>query len=92
MSVKTLKNIMLAKKITFETLLHELGSIINNSVITCDGIIDAAWLKTLAIQTKVYNETTKSISRKTFRQKYFNKFLYFTSFLINCYSNIDSCQ
>ena len=52
------------------------GSIISDSVVICDKIIDS----------------TKSTSTKTVLCKiYFNKFLYLTILYINYYSNIDNC-
>ena len=50
---------------------------IDNSVITCDEIIDT---------TK--NSSNKSCSNR----QYFNKFLYFANLFINCQSIIDTCQ
>ena len=54
-----------------------LRSITDGSVITCDEIIE---------ETKNYSNKNRS------NKKYFHKFLYFTSFFINCHSIIDSFQ
>ena len=53
-----------------------LARIIDNSVITCDEIIET---------TKIVH--TKSVLTK----KYFTKFLYFTYLFINYHCIIDSC-
>ena len=75
-------------KCTYENGKY-VESIIDNSVIMCDEIIDLVQSATLAT-TKQQNSKNR-FNKKCFNKKHLNKFLYFTHLFINYFSIIDSC-
>ena len=62
-NVKIKKNIMCAKKILFGILLHVVAKIIDDSVITCDGIINKT--RTVGVKTVPTNFNEKKVNCKT---------------------------
>ena len=80
--VKTWKNIMCAKKITFGILLHVFVKMVNMTEL----LLVIQWLCVIKLKRK------KESSNKTHsKKKYLSKFLYFTCFFINYDRIIDYC-
>ena len=81
------KNIIYVKKIIFRILLHVAVKMIHiyqdDSLITCDGIINA--------EAKSYDEEIKTVSTNFNEKKFILILLYFTCIFFKDHFCIDNC-